>query len=338
MRKILLTSGFCMLLCIWAGSTGNTSDVEDNGATLYMSDTYNHVIYKIDKTTGAATVFAGKEGKNGSADGKRTAGARFNGPNGIASDSNNLYIADSNNHIIRVINKATGIVSTLAGKAGKSGSADGISSTARFNSPNGIFCDGANLFIADTGNHTIRKIVISTGKVTTLAGTADQTGSADGAGTMAKFNFPYSIWSDGGNLYISDTNNNTIRKVVIETGHVTTFAGKAGTIGDRDGIGSAAEFWNPKGITGDGKNLYVSDNQNDLVRKIDLSTGNVTTIAGISSQGGTVDGPGLMAQFYSLDSIKYDTENLYITQTGYAAIRKINLTSAEVSTIHMKHR
>jgi hypothetical protein len=327
-----------MFICICAINTGNTCDVEDNGATLYMSDTYNHVIYTIDKASGAATVFAGKTGKSGSVDGKRTTRARFNGPNGIASDDNNLYIADSNNHIIRIINKATGIVSTLAGKAGKSGSADGIGSTARFSSPNGIFCDGANLFVTDTNNHTIRKIVIATGKVSTLAGTTGQNGSADGAGTIAKFNFPYSIWGKGENLYIVDTNNNTIRKIVIETGSVTTFAGKAGTIGDADGIGQAAEFYTPRGITGDGKNLYVSDNGNDLIRKIDIATGNVTTFAGIYGKVGNVDGPGLKAQFNASDGLKCDAKTLYITDTGYATIRKIDLASAVVSTIHMKRR
>jgi sugar lactone lactonase YvrE len=338
MRKKVLYSGLCMFICIWAIHTGNTCDVEDNGATLYMSDTYNHVIYTVDKISGAATVFAGKAGKSGSSDGKRTTTARFNGPNGIAHDSKNLFIADSNNHIIRTIDKATGMVSTLAGKAGESGSADGIGSAARFSSPNGIFCDGANLYVADTNNHTIRKIVISTGEVTTLAGTAGQIGSANGAGAMAKFNFPYSVWGDGKNLYAVDANNNTIRKIVIETGSVTTFAGKAGSLGDADDIGQAAEFYTPRGITGDGKNLYVADNQNDLIRKIDLVTGKVTTFAGISCQRGSIDGPGLTARFKDLDSLTCDAENLYVTETGQAIIRKINLTSAVVSTIHIKRR
>jgi hypothetical protein len=338
MRKKMLYSGLCMIICIWAIHTGNTNDVEDNGATLYMSDTSNHVIYTIDKTSGAVTIFAGKEGKNGSTDGKRTAGARFNGPNGIASDSENIYIADVNNNTIRTISKATGIVSTFAGKAGTSGSADGIGSEARFSSPNGIFCDGINLYVTDSGNQTIRKIIISTGKVTTIAGMAGQSGSTDGAGTIAKFNFPYSIWGNGENLYVVDANNNTIRKVVIETGSVSTFAGKAGTIGDANGIGQAAEFYTPRGITGDGKNLYVSDNQNDLIRKIDIATGNVTTFAGISCQRGSVDGPGLTARFQDLDGLTCDAENLYITETGQATIRKINLTTAVVTTIILKRR
>jgi len=121
-------------------------------------------------------------------------------------------------------------VSTLAGTAGQRGSTDGTGAAARFDSPQGVVLDGAgNLYVADTDNHTIRKVVVAMGEVSTLAGTAGQSDSKDDIGAAARFNFPSGIASDGaGNLYVADTNNQTIRKVVIASGAVSTFAGVAG--------------------------------------------------------------------------------------------------------------
>jgi hypothetical protein len=104
-------------------------------------------------------------------------------------------------------------VTTLAGSAGSSGSTDGTGTAARFNNPSGITSDGSNLYVADSGNNTVRKVVIASGVVTTLAGTAGSYGSTDGTGTAARFNNPSDIITDGTNLYIADFGNNTIRKI-----------------------------------------------------------------------------------------------------------------------------
>jgi hypothetical protein len=148
------------------------------------------------------------------------------------------------------------------------GSADGTGAEARFRNPHGITTDGVNLYVGDTFNHTIRKIVISTGAVTTLAGSAGSLGSADGMGAAARFNNPYEITTDGVNLYVADTNNSTIRKIAILTGAVTTLAGSAGQSGSADGTGAAARFYRPQGITTDGNSLYVSDSDNNSIRRI----------------------------------------------------------------------
>jgi hypothetical protein len=160
------------------------------------------------------------------------------------------------------------VVTTLAGTAEISGSTDGTGSAARFLNPWGITTDGTNLYVADTGNSTIRQIVIATGAVTTLAGTAGSYGSTDGTGTAASFNNPMGITTDGTNLYVADNLNDTIRQIVIATGAVTTVAGTAGTHGSTDGTGSAARFNYPQGITTDGTNLYVVDISNNTVRRI----------------------------------------------------------------------
>ena len=121
--------------------------------------------------------------------------------------------------------------------------------------------------MTDYGNSTIRKIVISTGAVTTLAGSAGALGSADGTGTAATFNYPTGIITDGTNLYVTDTYNSTIREIAISTGAVTTLAGGIAN-GSADGTGAAAIFNYPSGITRDGTNLYVTDTDNNTIRKI----------------------------------------------------------------------
>jgi hypothetical protein len=118
------------------------------------------------------------------------------------------------NNTIRKIVISTGAVTTLAGgSASTPGSADGTGRAARFYSPWGITTDGTNLFVTDDRNYTIRKIVIATGAVTTLVGSAGTPGSADGTGSAARFNFPTGITTDGINLFVADNGNNTIREI-----------------------------------------------------------------------------------------------------------------------------
>jgi hypothetical protein len=107
----------------------------------------------------------------------------------------------------------SGVVTTLAGTTGTSGTTDGTGTSALFNSPDGITNDGTNLYVTDYNNHTIRKVVISTVVVTTLAGTAGTSGTTDATGTSALFNFPIGITSDGTSLFVADILSHTIRKI-----------------------------------------------------------------------------------------------------------------------------
>ena len=179
----------------------------DNG-NLYVTEFGNHLIRKIVISSGVVTTFAGT-GSRGSADGTGTA-ASFNYPQGITNDGTNLFVADVGNHLIRKIVISSGVVTTIAG-TGSAGNADGTGTAASFNAP-GITNDGTNLFVADRRNNTIRKVVISTGVVTTFAGTGSA-GSADGTGTAASFNYPQSITHDGTSLFVMDLSNHTIRKI-----------------------------------------------------------------------------------------------------------------------------
>jgi hypothetical protein len=178
--------------------------------------------------------------------------------------------------------------------------------------------------VADYSNHTIRKIVISTGAVTTLAGTAGTSGSTDGTGTSARFFRPYDITTDSTNLYVADYKNHTIRKIVISTGAVTTLAGTAGTFGSINGTGNSARFKDPLGITTDGTNLYVVEYNVNLIRKIVISTAVVTTFADTGTSSSSYNVPL---------GITTDGTNLYVAQMGSHKIHKIVISTGVVTTI-----
>jgi hypothetical protein len=299
----------------------------DSAGNVYVADTGNNTIRKI-TGGGLVTTLAGLAGSLGSADGTGNA-ARFNAPWGVAVDSaGNLYVADRYNDTIRKIT-SSGVVTTLAGVVGRALTGDGPGSAAGFSSPGGIAVDSAgNLYVADYGNSTIRKIT-SGGVVTTLAGSAGVTGSADGTGSAARFKNPSGVAVDSaGNVYVADTWNNTIRKIT-SAGVVTTLAGLPGS--DQtwaDGTGSAARFDQPTGIAVDSAgNIYVADLLNDTIRKI-TSGGVVTTLAGlVQGGGGTLgwnDGTGIAAEFHYPSGVAVDSAgNVFVADTYNSEIRKI---------------
>ena len=300
------------------------SGVTTDGTNLYVADSGNNTIRKIVISSKKVSVFAGStSGDSGSDDGIGTT-ARFNNPFGIATDGKNLYIAEYSNHIIRKIVIASKMVTTLAGTPEVYGSADGTGTEALFNNPFGITTDGTNLYVAEYSNHTIRKIIIATGEVTTLAGTAGVYGYTNGTGTAALFNNPAGITTDGSSLYVADSGNHTIRKIVIATGEVTTLAGTAGAYGSTNGTGTGARFNNPFGIITDGTSLYIADTGNNNIRKLVIATGNVTALAGKAGASGTTDGTGTDARFNNPFGITIDGSKLYVADTGNNTIRKLD--------------
>ncbi len=278
----------------------------------------------VSTVSGSSTIYGHLDGTG--------AGASFSEPTAVTTDGTNLYIADTQNHTIRKIVIATGAVTTLAGTAPISGAIDATGVAARFSNPYGITTDGINLYVADTYNHLIRKIVIETGEVTTLAGIKNYAGSADGTGTAASFYYPYAITTDGTNLFVADTYNNTIRQIVISTREVTTLAGFAGNYGTLDGTGSSARFRSPAGITTDGTYLYVADTGSHTIRKVVIATGAVTTFAGGPGSTGSTNGVGLTARFYNPNGITMDGTNLYVADTQNHTIRKVVISTADVTT------
>jgi len=293
----------------------------DGAGNIYVADTTNDIIRKI-TSAGVVTTLAGTVHAFGSTDATGTA-ARFNFPQGIATDgAGNVYVADSGNSVIRKVTP-TGVVTTLAGSAGVSGSTDASGTAARFNTPQGVATDSAgNVYVADANNNTIREIT-SAGVVTTLAGSASIPGSTDATGAAASFSLPVGVATDGaGNVYVADANNHTIRKIT-PAGAVATLAGTAGVTGRTDATGAAASFNFPRGVATDGAgNVYVADSGNSIIRKI-TPAGVVTTLAG-SGVFGSTDATGAAATFGSPFGLAADSAgNVYVADSGNNIIRKI---------------
>ncbi len=276
-RKVTAT-GVATTLAGAAGSLGSTDGaaatarfrsptgvaINDSGV-IFVADRANHAIRKID-AAGTVSTFAGTAGSSGTTNASG-ASARFTNPSALAlAADDSLFVADEGNHLIRKIT-SDGTASTFAGTESTSGSADGIGTAATFRSPRGIVVNKVTgvIFVADTGNHTIRQIA-SDGSVTTLAGSAGSTGSTDGIGSSARFNRPTALTLDAdGNLFVTDSNNHTIRKVTL-AGEVTTIGGSPGVASHQDGTGSAAIFALPSGIAASpAGNLYVADTSNNRI-------------------------------------------------------------------------
>jgi sugar lactone lactonase YvrE len=289
----------------------------DVSGNIYVGDDGPYTI-KIRKITSAGVVTTLAGSTQGYADGMGTA-AKFSHITAITVDaSGNIFVVDNGSSYSR-IRKITpsGVVTTVAGST--FGYTDGIGNAAKFNNPYGIAVDDSGfIYVADTYNNKIRKIT-PTGEVTTFSGSTQ--GYADGPGTVAQFYFPYGVTVDAsGNIYVSDTYNDKIRKIN-SSGLVTTIAGSVQ--GSVDGIGTAAQFNKPWGIVVDNSgNLYVGDYGNWKIRKI-TSSFLVTTLAG-GSTSGYADGSGYLALFKSTPGIAIDlVNNLYVGDTENHRIRKI---------------
>lgn len=301
----------------------------DGSGNIYVADTSNHTIRKVD-ALGSVTTLAGTALASGTTDATGAA-ARFNLPFGMATDAaGNIFVADTDNHTIRKVTPA-GVVTTVAGAATVSGAADGAGGAARFLFPFGIAIDpSSNFVVADTGNNTIRSLSAAA-FVDTLAGEASVASSADGAGSAAGFSFPFGVTVDKtGNVFVVDNGNQTLRKITA-AGAVTTFVGSPGVSGNADGAGAVARFNFPVGVVPDGAgNFYFTDTSNHTIRKI-TAAGVATTIAGTGSPGST-DATGTAASFNQPWGIALDTAgNLYIADLLNHTIRKMNPQGAVIT-------
>ncbi len=290
----------------------------DEKGNIYVADSHNNLIRKID-AAGIVSTLAGN-GTTGFADGTGTNASFFN-PAGLAVDKlGNVYVADTHNNLIRKINP-DGLVSTIAGR-----SPDGSKSNAypyvKLDNPSGIAIDTiGNIYVADAGNDLIRKISFD-GKVTDLAGNGNP-GAIDGVGSSSSFYLPGGIAvDDKGNVYVSDTYNNKIRKINAG-GVVTTIAGNK-IKGSNDGKDTSASFSHPAGIAVDKTgNIYVADVRNNKIRKINPD-GTVTTFAGTGLRG-ALNGPAMNASFYNPYGVAVDKDGIvYVADYQNNLIRKIS--------------
>jgi sugar lactone lactonase YvrE len=327
-----------------AGSAGNSGSVDgtnssarflqpkslalDKAGNIFVVD--GSIIRKV-TPTGIVTTIAGKVGISSYADGQGT-NASFNNPQGIAIDqSNNLYVADMMNSVIRKITP-DGTVSTFAGQAGVNGSVDATGSAASFYFPIGIAVDtNGNVYVADSVNETIRKITPSR-VVSTLAGYPRSYGYADGTGSAARFRNPCGLALDfANNIYVADNANEVVRKVT-QAGVVTTLAGYPGSSGAADGTGNVARFYSLNYLTVDTNgNVIVGDTSNQAIRKATPS-GVVTTLAGQSGNPGSADGVGSVARFYQPAGVAVDSSgNLFVADMMNYTIRATQPLTTKVN-------
>jgi hypothetical protein len=261
-------------------------------------------------------------------------GPRLDFPGGLATDGVSLYVTNSRNNTVDKIDLGGSSIVLVAGQLFKDGSTDGSGASALFASPSGLALIGTDLYISDTNNSTIRKVSVSSGAVTTVAGTTNIAGTDDGKGLNAHFNLPTQLAADpnGSRLFLTDTNNDTIRMIQVPDMVVKTVAGQAQTEGKADGGSTKSSFNRPRGIATDGKFVYISDTGNGIIRKMDLSSMTVSTIAGTGEEGDK-DGAGTEAQFNNPGAMATDGTTLYVLDADNHSVRKINLATNEVSKL-----
>ena len=308
----------------------------DGAGNLYIADFNNHRIRKVN-SAGVISTVAGTGTAGFSGDGGAATSAQLRNPQDVALDgAGNLYIVDTGDHRIRKVNSA-GVISTVAGSGAQGFSGDGAAATAaQLNQPRGVALDGTgNLYIADWANHRIRKVDVSSGNISTVAGTGTAGFSGDGgAATSAQLDNPYGVAVDGAsNLYIAD-NNNRIRKVN-SSGNISTVAGTgtAGFNGD-GGAATSAQLDNPYVVALDGAgNLYIADGGNHRIRKVN-SAGVISTVAGSGAQGFGGDGGAATAALlnFPIDVAPDALGNLYIAEWVNNRIRKVD-SDGNISTV-----
>ena len=320
---------------------GRPYDVKVDGTgNIYFVDIQNNLVRKMTLSTGRITTIAGL-GPNGYYNGDDIAAtsAKLKYPRGIDLDGmGNVYIADSDNHRVRKVTVSTGIITTIAGRSipysvGQGGyDKDNIAATsALLNYPQGVAIEtSGNVYIADTFNHRVRKVTVSTGIITTIAGTGSPGYNTDNiAATSAMLNFPPGVAIDGsGNVYIADSYNKRVRKVKNSTGIITTIAGTGfSAFTNADNIAAtAATLGDPEKVAVDGLgNVYISSTSYQIVRKVTVSTGMITTFAGTGDYG--YNGDNIVATTAKLNApqgITIDgSGNVYIADSSNYRIRLI---------------
>jgi streptogramin lyase len=297
---------------------------------LYVAEATNHCIRRIDRVTGVITTVAGTGVLGYAGDGGPATRATLNQPYSLQIDSNgDIYIVDRLNAVIRKVEAATGIITTVAGTGAPGSGGDGGPGTqAQLREPNDCFLDGrGGLLIADIQDQRIRRLDLHAGIITTFAGTGEKARAGDGRPATAAsiFGARAVCMDQQGNTYICEREGNGIRKVDPH-GIMSTYAGtgERGYSGDR-GAALTATWGAPKAIRCDHHgNLLVVDTENHAIRHIDAVTGIVTTVAGGRRSGAGDDGPAIAAGLDRPHGCDVDAQgNIYIADSNNHRVRVV---------------
>lgn len=312
----------------------------DSRGFVFVAESGNHCIRKIDRATGIITTVAGTGAKGYTGDGALASRATFNEPYAVvATAAGDLFIADRLNAVVRKVDGKTSIVTTVAGTGKKGYAGDGgPGSAALLVEPNDVFLDGkGGLLIADVGDWRVRRLDLATGVITTFAGIGrpakagkgfarDRVGDGEPATKAVIVGARAACVDSKGNVYICEREGSTIRKVDGQ-GIITTIAGTGawGSAGD-GGPALKAEFKGPKGIRADAAgNLYVVDTENHAIRKIAAQSGTVTTVAGGRKGSGGDSGAATEAGLDRPHGCAVDAQgNLWIADSENHRVRKVS--------------
>jgi hypothetical protein len=315
-----------------------TGAAVDSAGNLYFADPGNSVIRKVNASTGIVTTIAGTGTAGYSGDGGPAVSAELLSPMGITLDNaGNIYFADNGNAVVRKINASTGVITTVAGNGSWGYFGDGGPATsAMLSYDTNVAVDSAgNVYIADKYNMRVRKVSAATGIITTIAGNGTAGYSGDGSlATSAELDWPFGVAVDPvGNVYIADLYNNVIRKVTASSGVITTIIGNGteGYSGD-GGAASSAELNGPYDVALDvAGNFYISDSNNNVIRKVAATSGSISTVAGNGTGGYSGDGgPATSAEINAPWDITTDLNgNLYIADSWNHVIRAVGSSVTE---------
>ncbi len=337
------------------GAVGNTGDggpatsatfgtpaglVADGLGNVYVSDSEAHVVRRIDAATGVITRVAGT-GVNGlSSDGIPALDAELDGPFGLALDGDALYVAEINNHRVRRVALATGLITTLAGTGISGDSGDGgDAATAEFASPYGVALDGAGgLYVADHDSGRVRRVDLDAGTIAAAIGAGGYGFGGDGGPALtAVLAQPggVAVGRDG-RVLIADTSNQRVRVVAVD-GTISTFAGTGTEREPGEGVAAtAAILHQPAGLATDaGGAIFIADVGSFRIRRVDATTGLITTVAGTGSYGGGGDGgPATSAALGFARGVAIDADGaLYIADTSNHRVRRVDPATGIITTV-----
>ena len=312
----------------------------DGSGNIFIADSDNHRIREVVAATGNIQTVAGDGTAGYNGDGIPATQAELNNGDGVFVDgSGNIFITDTGNERIREVVAATGDIQTVAGDGTGGYNGDGIPATqAELSGAQSVFVDGSgNIFIADAGNQRIREVAAATGNIQTVAGDGSFGYNGDGIpATQAELNSPFGVFLDGsGNIYIADYSNNRIREVVVATGSIQTVAGNGFLSYSGDGFAAIdADLSSPAGIAVDSsQNVFISDEDNNVVREVVAATGDIQTVAGNGTPGFSGDG-GLasQAELNTPAGLAVDgSGNVYVADANNNRVRVVNTGKSAIT-------